>query len=53
MAQPIGIECGSPEFKQMKAGAKGHTDHLKPKIRSKKKRNGKRKRERKKREGQA
>ncbi|MGB9906903.1 MAG: hypothetical protein ACPLRR_05895 [Candidatus Saccharicenans sp.] len=35
MAQRMGIKPGSPEFKQMKAEAKGHVDHLKAKNKMK------------------
>ncbi|MGQ9801335.1 MAG: hypothetical protein ACUVRL_06705 [Candidatus Saccharicenans sp.] len=37
MAQRMGIKPGSPEFKQMKAEAKGHVDHLKAKNKMRKK----------------
>lgn len=37
MAQRMGIKPGSPEFKQMKAEAKGHVDHLKAKNKLRKK----------------
>ena len=37
MAQRMGIKPGSPEFKQMKADAKGHTSHMKAMAKNKKK----------------
>lgn len=37
MAQRMGIKPGSPEFKQMKAEAKGHAEHLKNMNKMKKK----------------
>lgn len=37
LAQRMGIKPGSPEFKQMKAEAKGHVDHLKARNKLRKK----------------
>ena len=37
MAQRMGIKPGSPEFKQMKADAKGHAGHMKAMAKNKKK----------------
>jgi len=37
MAQRMGIKPGSPEFKQMKADAKGHAKHMKSMAKTKKK----------------
>lgn len=37
MAQRMGIKPGSPEFKQMKADAKGHASHMKTMAKNKKK----------------
>lgn len=39
MAMNLGIKPGSPEFKQMKAGARGSVDHMKTLAKAKKRQN--------------